>query len=317
MRLLSFRLIVSLIVGITLVSTAFSYFEALGEKRALRSDLQHRAEVLSESLVGNVERSWNPGHDKDMKLQQLVQRFGNREHLLGVAIYDRNGGLVAITPELREALTSSPSPVTQAISDGHNQSSLLRLGSHSVHILASPIRDENGEVVGGLAVVHDASYIRSQILLVWRQSFIRVLAQVFLIVLITLLIIRWSIAGPIARAALWMRALRTGKISFRHDVPDLSMFRPLAREVATMAESLNQARNAAENEARLRDAGESMWTADRLSVQVRTRLKGSQLFVPLTLDRDNAEPVVSGEPRAFDPDHALAQPLDGAGYLAL
>ena len=57
------------------------------------------------------------------------------------------------------------------------------------------------------------------------------------------------------------------------------MFRPLAREVATMAESLNHARNAAENEARLRDAAESMWTAERLSVQLRTRLDEGHLFV--------------------------------------
>jgi trehalose-6-phosphate synthase len=128
-------------------------------------------------------------------------------------------------------------------------------------------------------VVHDVSYIRAQILLAWRRTFFRVLAQGFLIVLITLLIVRWSIAGPIARAALWMRGLRTGKISVRQGVPDLDMFRPLAREVATMAESLNHARNAAENEARLRDAAESMWTAERLSVQLRTRLDEGHLFV--------------------------------------
>ena len=55
MRLLSVRLIVSLIVGITLVSSGFSYYEVLGEKRTLRSDLERRAEMLGESLVGNVE----------------------------------------------------------------------------------------------------------------------------------------------------------------------------------------------------------------------------------------------------------------------
>jgi trehalose 6-phosphate synthase len=289
MRLFSFRLIVSLILGITLVSAGFSYYEVLGQKRALRSDLEHRAEMLGESLVGNVERSWNTGADNtgsgivpntvpNNELQRLVQRFGNREHLLGVAIYDRQGVLVNVTPELVKLLSGSPPPVTQAIMQGHEESSFVRLGSVPVHILALPIRRQD-EVVGGLAVVHDASYIRAQILLVWRHTFFRVLAQVFLIVLITLLIVRWSIAGPISRAALWMRALRTGKISFRQEVPDFDMFRPLAREVATMAESLSHARNAAENEARLREAGESMWTADRLSVQLRTRLDGGHVFV--------------------------------------
>jgi trehalose-6-phosphate synthase len=276
MRLLSARLIVSLILGIALVSSGFSYYEVLGEKRALRSDVERRDEILGESLVGNVERSWNAGSDKELK--RLVQRFGNREHLLGVAIYDRQGALVAVTPELEKTLTVSPPPVTQAITLGHEESSFVRLGTLPVHILVLPIRRQD-EVLGGLAVVHDVSYIRAQILLVWRQTFFRVLAQVFLIVLITLLIVRWSITGPIARAALWMRALRTGKISFRQEVPDLDIFRPLAREVATMAESLSHARNAAENEARLREAGESMWTADRLSVQLRTRLDDSHLFV--------------------------------------
>ncbi len=291
MRLLSVRLIVSLIVGITLVSSGFSYYGALRQKNALRSDLQHSAQVISESLVGNVERSWNHGANKNKELQQFVQRFGNREHLLGVAIYDRNGVLVAITPDLRGTLSESPAPaaqalVAQAVHDGLEDSAFLRINDRSLHILASPVRQDD-EIVGSLAVVHDAGYIRTQILQVWRQSFLGVLVQVFLIVLITLLIIRWSIAGPIARAALWMRALRTGKTSAKHELLDLEMFRPLAREVANMAESLTQARSAAENEARLRDAAESQWTADRLSVQVRTRLKGSHLFVV-----SNREPYI-------------------------
>jgi trehalose-6-phosphate synthase len=284
MRLLSVRLIVSLILGSTLVSLLFSYSEVIGEKRNLRNDLEHRAEVLGESLAGNVERSWGSGSEAD--LQRLVQRFGNREHLLGVAVYDRRGNLVAMTPELGKLVTATPPTVTKAISESREQSSFVRLAGQPTHILALPL-DRQNEIVGGLAVVHEASYIRQQTLRVWREAFQRVLAQVFLIVLITVLIVRWSIAGPIARAAQWMRALRTGRVSSREKIPDLDLFRPLAREVATLAESLNQARNAAENEARLRDASESMWTADRLSVQVRTRLAGSRLFV-----LSNREPYI-------------------------
>jgi hypothetical protein len=46
MRLLSVRLIVSLIIGITLVSSGFSYYEVLAEKRGLRADVERRDEVL-------------------------------------------------------------------------------------------------------------------------------------------------------------------------------------------------------------------------------------------------------------------------------
>jgi alpha,alpha-trehalose-phosphate synthase [UDP-forming] len=291
MRLLSFRLIIALIIGITLVSSGFSYYEVSGQKRALRSELERRDEILGESLVANVEQAWNaatspsigppsPGSSNasNPELNQLVTRFGNRVNLLGVAVYDRQGSLVTMSPELDKILNSIPASVAHAIKEGHGESSFVTLSSSHVHILALPVRRRD-EIIGGLALVHDAAYIRTQILLVWRQTFLRVLAQVFLIVLITLLIVRWSITGPIARAAQWMQALRTGKVSFRQEVPDLAMFRPLAREVATMAESLSHARNAAENEARLREAGESSWTADRLSVQLRSRLEEGHLFV--------------------------------------
>jgi alpha,alpha-trehalose-phosphate synthase [UDP-forming] len=284
MRLLSVRLIVSLIVGITLVSLGFSYYEVAGENRALRSDLERRAEVLGESVAANVEKSWESGSERG--LQRLVQRFGIRDHLLGIAVYDRQGKLIAITSELGEVVTVTPHEVTQAMSEGHGESSFVRVGSDPVHILALPLHRED-EAVGALAVVHDVRYIRAQSLRAWREAFLRVLVQMFLIVFVTLLIVRWSIAGPIARAAQWMRALRMGRISTRQQMPDLELFKPLAWEVATLAESLNQARSAAENEARLREASESMWTADRLAVQVQTRLDGGRLFVV-----SNREPYI-------------------------
>jgi len=284
MRLLSVRLIVSLIVGITLVSLGFSYYQVIGEKRRLRSELERRAEVLGESLADNVERSWELGSDRG--LQRLVQRFGNREHLAGVAVYDQQGKPVAMTPELGKTLKDSPPAIAQAIATDHNQSAFEKVGDQRIHILALPLHRKDA-VVGGLAVVHEAGYIHAQALRVWRETFLRVLAQVFLIVLITLLIVRWSITGPIARAAQWMRALRTGRISSRQEMPDLDLFRPLAREVATMAHSLSQARSAAENEARLREAGESLWTADRLSVHIQTRLDGARLCVV-----SNREPYI-------------------------
>jgi trehalose 6-phosphate synthase len=276
MRLLSIRLIVSLIVGITLVSLASSYYEALGEQRGLRRDLERRAEVLGESLAGNVERDLEKDSAQD--LQRIVQQYGNREHLAGLAIYGRQDNLLAVTPELASTLATVPSVMSQALRENHGAGEFQRVGHASLHIYALPLH-QHDEVIGGLAIVHDAGYIRAESLRIWRQTFLRALAHVFLIVLITLLIVRWSIAGPIARTAQWMRALRTGRVSSHQNANDLDLFRPLVREVAAFAESLTQARSAAETEAHLRESGESLWTADRLAVHVRKRLGNGRLFV--------------------------------------
>ena len=284
MRLLSIRLIVSLIVGITLVSLASSYYEASGEKSGLRRDLERRAEVLGESLAGNVERDLEKDSVQD--LQRIVQHFGNREHLLGLAVYGPQGNLLAVTPELASTLATVPPVVSQSLRENHGAGAFQRAGNASLHIYALPLH-QHDDVIGGLAIVHDAGYIRAETLHIWRQAFLRALAHVFLIVLITLLIVRWSIAGPVARTALWMRALRTGRVSSRQNANDLDLFRPLVREVAAFADSLNQARSAVETEARLRETGESLWTADRLAVHVRKRLENGRLFVV-----SNREPYV-------------------------
>ena len=276
MRLLTVRLTISLIVGITLISLLSSYYEVRLQKQGLRRDLERRAEVLGETLADKVEPFLKKGSHKE--LQVMVDRFGDREHLAGVAVYNAQGGSIAITPGLAQRLTSEPTAVQQAVTKGQNAAEFIRLGEAPVYIYAVPLRQDE-MVVGGLAIVHDAGYINAQSRRIWRETFFRVLVLVFLITLTTLLIVRWSIAGPIARAAQWMRALRTGKTSSRPTVPDLDLFRPLANEMATFAASLTAARSAATQEALLRQAADSFWTAERLSVHVRDRLGNSRLFV--------------------------------------
>jgi len=76
-----------------------------------------------------------------------------------------------------------------------------------------------------------------------------------------------------------LRTLRTQHGHARREMPQLDLFQPLARELATIAENLDHARAAAEAEARLRQRAENTWTAQRLAVHVRRKLGGSRLFV--------------------------------------
>ncbi len=277
MRLLSARLIVSLIVGVTVVSLCTSYYQVLTLKRGLRRDLQHRAEVLADSLARNVERDLE--RDAQQTLQKTVQHFANREHLTGLAVYDAQGQLITATASLESQMKTAPVVVSQALKKNQGSDVFLRMQDSPAHIYALPLH-QGDDVIGCLAIVHDAGFIRAESLRIWRETFLSALAHVFLIVLITLLIVRWSIAGPIARTAHWIKAVRTGRASSsRMKQPDMALFRPLARELATLTESLNTARSAALMEARLRESSESIWTADRLAVHVRDRLQDGRLFV--------------------------------------
>jgi trehalose-6-phosphate synthase len=278
MRLLSVRLILSLILAITVVSLFSAYNQVRGERRGLRNDLERRAAVLADSLAGNVEPYLESGALK--KLQVVVDRFSNREHLAGVSIFNDKLEPIAQSSGLAQRMQSRPAVIAEAMASNQKQSAFVQTGSGSLHIYALPLNDDGKQGRAVLAIVHEASYIHTQTARLWRETFFRVLVQVLLIVLITVLIVRWSIAGPIARLSQWLRALRTGRMGdLSVGMPDFDLLRPLAREMTSIAESLTAARSAAEKEAQLRQAAESSWTADRLAVHVRNKLANSRLFV--------------------------------------
>ena len=82
MRILSLRLIVALIVGVTLVSLASSWYQVQAEKDALRRDLERKAETFGESLAGNAESYLQagdrPGLERMVSVSATVIIAGNR-----------------------------------------------------------------------------------------------------------------------------------------------------------------------------------------------------------------------------------------------
>ena len=202
MRLLSVRLIVSLMLGIILVSWLSAYYQVRAQKRVMRQSLERDAEVFADSLSENIEPHLAKG---SRRLQKIVEKYGSREHLLGVAVYDRSGAQLAITPGLAHRLASEPPALTRAIAENRGQGQFVSLNGSPVHIYALPLHQDD-QVAGGLALIYDAGYIAAQTRGVWRDAFVRVLILGCLLSLTTLLIVRFSVADPIAKAAQWMKA---------------------------------------------------------------------------------------------------------------
>ena len=274
---ISFRLIGSIILGITLVSLIFADRQVRAQKLNLRNDLDRRAQVLAESLAETIEPL--VGHDPSKKLASLVERFGNRERLAGVALFDKAGNAMAVTSGLAGRLKTLPAAVVRAIEEDQATGEFFTLAQTPMQVYALPLHRE-GSLIAILAIFHDASYIEAQSSRIWRVTLRAVLAQALLIALVTLLIVRWSLLRPIARTAQWMKELRTrGSSQAPPELPKEDLFKPLVHEVTHLTESLVLARAAAQEEARLRDASESLWTAERLRIHVKTKLQDGPLVV--------------------------------------
>jgi trehalose 6-phosphate synthase len=273
---LSLRLILSLVVSISVVTFVVARSQVRAEKSGLRADLARRAETLTDSLQETVEPALERG--SHARLQQIVDRFGSREHLIGIAIFDRNQNPLAISSRLGTDGKIPADLFTQCEMSDRGVGRLTSTDSNATYIYLVPLHS-GAQITGVLATIHDAGYIEAQSWQIWRDAIWHVVVQVMLVVLLTLLIVRWTILRPITAISEWMKNLRTGQIGpVPHEVPD-EFLQPLATEAVSLAQSLAEARGAAKEEARLRDAADSLWTPERLRAGVQRRLRGNPLFV--------------------------------------
>jgi trehalose 6-phosphate synthase len=103
--------------------------------------------------------------------------------------------------------------------------------------------------------------------------------QTLFIAGLALILVRWTLTGPLTRTAKWLRTLRTGQSHAPPSLPEGELFDQLHHEVTHLARDLNAARATAEEEARLRDTNASLWTAERLRVSLSNKLQNKPLFV--------------------------------------
>lgn len=280
---LSLRLILSLVIGITLVTFFISRNEVISQKRGLRADLERRAQILAESLGEIVEPALERSSHE--QLRHIVERFGNRQRLAGVVVYDPKGEVLAESSSLASRFTPPPVPLEQVEKSDDGVSEFLKLGGTAIHAYYLPLHTGT-KVSGVLAIFHDADYIEAQSKSIWRETIWHVIAQVLMIVFLTVLIIRWTVVLPISRMAQWMKDMRGGQITPRPELPKEDFLAPFSQEVVNFARSLAEARAAAAEEARLRETGQSLWTPERLRVSLQRKLKGA-LFVV-----SNREPYI-------------------------
>lgn len=271
MRLLG-KLLCVLFLSVLFVSVFSSYYQVQHEKNLLRADLQKRAEVLAESLQQNIEHLRAGGRG----LQATVQRFGNREHLLGIAVYGDAENPVAITPSLAARVFSRPWIVAQSLQTDAAIGQFVRVDGEPVLLYSMPLHNPDGGR-GALLIVHDAGFISAGTVRAWKEMSFRVALQLALIGVTILVMFQRSVVNPIARTAAWMHDLRNGRSA--SPPPEADMMRPLMREAASLAHTLDVARASAQKEALLRINAESLWTAERLAVCLDAKLKGSRLFV--------------------------------------
>lgn len=277
---IAFRLIVSLIAIVALVAVSFSVWQARQEELRLKSELERRGNILADSLKISVEPLLSA--DMTKYLPQIVEKFSNREKLVGIAIHDIRENLILASQGLQPRLKDNPKLIAKNIQEverlNTDYGQFIGLRQEELHAYSVPLltKEKTSHV---LTIFHDSSYIQERVSRIWMNSFWRVSLQAFFISIITTLLIYLNIMTPIRKTTEWIKKVRQGEAPDKFDIKGQQLLGPLANEITKMAKSLEMARLSAEEEARLRHSTESRWTPERLKEFVKDKLHGQSLFV--------------------------------------
>src|ERR1700743_2051346 len=98
-------------------------------------------------LAEGLQKGAEPLFDRslpDKSLQRIVDRFGQREHLKGIAVYNANGAVLALTPGLPTLFQSRPVTATRAALRDAGLGEVLPIGDQPMQLYAMPLH-RNGQ----------------------------------------------------------------------------------------------------------------------------------------------------------------------------
>lgn len=259
MKRFVFALVV-IVLTAAAISIGLAITQAKQEEERLKSDLEYRSILLTESFKEAIEPNINKS---DAALQKIVEKFSNRERFAGLVIYDNHDSIIALSSSIQREAVEHQRIVAYAMDEDTARGEFVAIGGKKIYILALPMHADGG-VVGAVMIVQNAEYIGVRLEEIWKRNLLRLGVQIFILLVTVVLILRWLIIKPINALT---RSIRSASEENEREksLIEASFFRPLIKEFSRMRRNLREARFAAQEEARSNvDHLASPWTAERL-----------------------------------------------------
>ena len=236
---ITLRLIFFLISIVAVVAYSFSFLQARQEEIRLKNELERRSSIVADSLQMSVEPRLMV--DDKKYLQRIVDKFSNREKLVGISIHDVQENLILASTDLQPKLQEHPKVIAPNIQEverlNAEQGNFISFDKQQLHAFSVPLLT-NEKISHVLTIFHDAAYIQDRVGRIWVNSFWRASIQAFLISLVTMILVYLNIMTPIRKTTEWIKKVRQGEPPEKLDPKGQQLLGPLAKEITKMAKSL-------------------------------------------------------------------------------
>jgi signal transduction histidine kinase len=302
---LTTRLVILLMLALMTISGVYDYIRLVRERERLVKQTREDQRIFAETLALAVSRNVRRGRTTD-ELEELLGDILARPGLIGVAIFDPDGRLIAYN-----AASGSPPPqadeaVRRSLAAQGATSSLVTVGSRQVLRYIQPFRWPRGQA-GALEIQQSLEGMQREFRREIRERIIARLVVLLAFVLSVVALTRWSIARPIRALIHGARAVGRGDLPQRIEVARRDEIGQLAEEFNRMAANLQTARQEIirQSEERLRLEQEVQQAQKLGAVGMLAAEVAHEIGTPLNVISGRAEVLE----RALQPEDAARRHL--------
>ncbi|HEX2968465.1 MAG TPA: trehalose-6-phosphate synthase [Bacteroidales bacterium] len=269
---LSLALILSIFLGVGLVTFIFSLFQMSDERPRLESELEIRVNQISDEISFDT-LLFSVTNSQERK-EKIIDDLTSLYYLNGIAIFYTPDSMLVNTAAA-PLVARSIDHIKRSISSNKPVGNYLEINGTTYYQYIRPVYFRNSVLV----LFKDAQYINAIVKEKTYRNLVRWLFQTVIIALLSLMVIRFGIFSPINKIVNWVKAARTGSSDQMDSSPPAGFLEPLHSEIVNITRAMQAARITAEEEAILRSRAEAIWTPERLKAEVQQLLRDKKMIV--------------------------------------
>ncbi len=273
---INFTLILSTIAAIGLVALGFTAFQIYFDRQELNHELENKMIRVADEFYTKYLPTFSSSDslDREGLNDSLITQYG----LSGVALYFNADSVTAVNPTARLLVAASVDHIVRAVAADSSMGRIISVNGQK-HFLYVKVIPRAGLSARAVVFFASAQYIENIINSIWLRNFLRWFFQALLISAVTLAIVKWGVLTPLNRIAVWIKAARFGNFDQLKRRPPPDFLAPLYKEIADIANAMQEAKAVAREEARLRTTAEAVWTPERLNEEMKLLLQNRMMVV--------------------------------------
>jgi signal transduction histidine kinase len=234
------RLALYLSLIIILVLSGYGYFHITSRREVLIQSMRLEVRSLAEALKFSLEKISLPR--ELIYIQELLDSISEPERTLGVIFYHKGKDHLFHS----QALTGNNQVflefIRQAMEKGQAQENFGTYGGAPVYSYSFGLKDSQGRIIGGVAIVQDISAIQKHIQRATRTIVLYILALIAGTVALVFWVTRKWLNQPMSKMTAGIERLAQGDLEARIDLHGRDELSELAQSFNQMAASLKDAR---------------------------------------------------------------------------